>query len=89
MKREQVEDAIAFANAATKVRYNRHYKPVTLAVGSKAYLKLYNGYKILGVYPKLGRQRVSLFQILERVGQLAYRLELRPNIRIYPVILIA
>ena len=55
IKREQVEDSIVFANAATKARYDRYYKPITLAVGSKAYLKLYNGYEILGVHPKLGR----------------------------------
>lgn len=89
MKREQAEDSMAFANAAAKARYDRRHKPITLAVGSKAFLKLHDGYEIPGVHPKLGRQRVGPFTVLERVGQLAYRLELRPNMRIHPVVSIA
>ena len=88
-KREQAEDSMAFANATAKARYDRRHKPVNLAVGSQAFLKLHDGYEIPGVHPKLGRQRVGPFKILERVGQLAYRLELRPNMRIHPVISIA
>jgi hypothetical protein len=43
--------------------------------------------KTLG--PKLSRQRTGPFKILERVGRLAYRLELPLHWRIHPVISIA
>ena len=44
VKREEVEDAIAFANVKNKIRYNTKYKDISLEVGDKAFLVLYRGY---------------------------------------------
>lgn len=55
-------------------------------------LKLHKGYSILsslGVTKKLTQQYVGPFQVLERVGCLAYKLDVPDNWRIYPVFSIA
>ena len=53
IKREEVDDAIAFANAITKTRYNSAHKAINLSEGSLVFLRLYHGYSIPGVNPKL------------------------------------
>lgn len=87
VKREEADDAIAFANAIAKTRYDSSHKAINL--GSSAYLRLHHGYSIPGVNPKLSNQRVGPFKVLEKVGNLAYRLELPSIMRIHPVISIA
>lgn len=37
---------MAFANAFVKIYYNLRYKPISLAKGSKVYLRLSDSYKI-------------------------------------------
>lgn len=90
LKRDQAEESIAFANAFTKARYDNKHQPVALAVGDRAYLRLGDGYNIPGLTnPKLHHQRIGPFKVLERVGPLAYRLQLTPVMRIHPVVSIA
>ena len=55
-------------------------------------LKLHKGYSIpssVGVTKKLTQQYVGPFQIVERVGWLAYRLEVPSDWRIHPVFSVA
>ena len=54
IKKEEVDDAIAFASAKNKIRYNTKYKDILLEVGNKAFFVLYRGYKVNGTYRKLG-----------------------------------
>lgn len=90
LKRDQAEESIAFANAFTKARYDNKHQPVALAVGDRAYLRLGDDYNIPGLTnPKLHHQRIGPFKVLERVGPLAYRLQLTPVMRIHPVVSIA
>ena len=90
LKREQAEDSIAFANIMAKAYYDESHKPISLPTGSKAYLRLHHGYKIPGLTNhKLHNQRVGPFKVLEKVGKLAYRLELPSLMKIHPVISIA
>ena len=89
IKRQEADDAMAFANIATKSRYNRMHKALRLAEGSMVYLRLYHGYKIPGVHHKYFNQRVGPFKVFEKVGKLVYRLDLPPNIRIHPVVSMA
>ncbi len=90
MKREQAEDVIVFANIIIKAYYNSFYKSLSLFKKSKIYLRLYYGYKILGLSNhKLYNQRVGSFKILEKVGKLAYRLKLPLLIRIHSIIFVA
>lgn len=90
LKRDQAEESIAFANAFAKLQYDSKHKPLSLSKGDNAYLRLNHGYEIAGVSNrKLHHQRVGPFKILDRVGPLAYRLELPPIMRIHPVVSVA
>ena len=89
IKREEADDAIAFANAMAKTRYDSTHKALRIQEGSMVYLRLHHGYSIPGVNPKLSNQRVGPFKVIERVGNLAYRLDLPAIMRIHPVISIA
>jgi hypothetical protein len=56
-------------------------------VGDKVYVRLGTGYKLRGIpKAKLGMQRVGPFSIIEKVGRLAYKLQLPEGWRIHPVI---
>ena len=90
VKREFVEEAMAFANVMRKLRYDAKHIGLELAVGGYVYLCLYNGYTISGlINRKLNQQRVGSFKILEKIGTLVYRLELPLVMKIHSVISIA
>ncbi len=87
LKRDQAEESLAFANVMAKAYFDKSHKPLKLAKGSKAYLRLHHGYEIPGIgNRKLHHQRVGPFKILEKIGKLAYRLELPPVMTIHPVV---
>ena len=87
--RQAAQDSIAFANIFAKARYDSQHKPIEVSKGNKVYLKLGHGYDIPGVNPKLHQQRVGPFKVIDKVGRLAYRLELPPLMKIHPVVSIA
>lgn len=90
MKRDNAEAAMAFAGALSKARYDAKHQALQINVGDKVYLRLHQGYTIPGLAnPKLSEQRVGPFKVLEKVGDLAFRLQLAPIMRIHPVISIA
>ena len=89
-KREEAEDAMAFASISMKARYDAKHLAFNVGKGDRVFLKLHSGYSIPGVSnKKLSQQRVGPFKVIERVGQLAYRLELPPLMKIHPVISVA
>ena len=90
IKRDAADEAISFANTVTKARYDRKHLAIDLNAGDLVYLKLHHGYKIPELQNrKLSAQRTGPFKILEKVGNLAYRLELPPVMSIHPVISVA
>ena len=90
IRRKEAEEAVAFANAIAKARYDSTHKPISLREGSQVYLRLHRGYKIPGLdNRKLSHQRVGPFTIKKAVGPLAYELDLPPTMQIHPVISIA
>ncbi|KAL9004791.1 MAG: hypothetical protein Q9188_002405 [Gyalolechia gomerana] len=61
-----------------KHRYDSKHT-IDLAVGSKAYLRLFHGYTIPGLdNKKFSQHRAGPFPIKRKVGKLAYELELPP-----------
>lgn len=59
-----------------------------MKVGEWAMLRLHKGYSLpstVGITKKLTQQYVGPFLILERIGRLAYKLDITPDWRIYPV----
>ena len=72
--------------------YNRKHQTLFIKVGEWAMLRLHKRYSIpatTGVTKKLTQQYVGLFRIVEKVGRLAYRLNVSPNWRIHPVFSVA
>ena len=89
-KREETDDAIIFASIIMKARYNAKHLALNLKEENSIFLRLHYGYSISGLTNrKLSQQRIGPFKILAKVGQLAYKLELPPIMRIHPVISIA
>lgn len=90
IKYNKTDEAIAFANASAKARYNTKHKLLKLVAGEKAFLRLHKGYTIPGLSNwKLSLQRMESFVIKRKVDTLTYKLELPPTMSIHPVILIA
>lgn len=88
--RREAQNAIIWAASKTKSWYNKHHQPMQMSVDDWTLLRLYRGYYLLGrLSPKLSQHYCRSFQIIERVGELAYRLELPPYYRIYSVISVA
>ena len=90
--RVEVADSIAFAQMSAKHHYDRKHQPLFMKAGDYALIKLHHGYDIpstaiLGA--KYSQQFVGPFKVLEKVGRLAYRLELPSHWRIHPVLSIA
>ena len=89
-KREEADNAMAFASIIMKARYDSKHLNVNLKKGDEAFLRLHNGYSIPGLSNrKLSQQRVGPFKVLAKVGRLAYRLQLPPVMKIHPVISVA
>ena len=85
-------EAVFFALLNQKVTYNRKHQPLFMKVGEWAMLRLHKGYSIpvtTGVTKKLTQQYIGPFRIVEKVGCLAYRLNVPPNWRIHPVFSVA
>lgn len=83
--RQEAADAIDFANAKAKVRYDTKHKQIELDVGKRVYLRLHHGYTLQeAANKKLSNQRAGLFEITQKIGRLAYRLKLPPTMRIHP-----
>jgi len=88
--RNEASQAIALAQAASKGYYDRRHRPIVLQPGTKVYLRLGRGYKTPESKGKLGKLFEGPFKIVERVGKLAYRLDIPEEFsRIHPVVSIA
>lgn len=84
------KDAIAFAALRMKDYYDSKHTAKYFDVGDLVNLRLHRGYRVPGVTSKkLGQQLVGPFKILERIGRLAYRLQLPESMLIHDVISIA
>lgn len=89
-KREEADNAMAFAAIFMKARYDSKHLTLSLKEGDEVHLKLHHGYSIPDLANrKLSQQRVGPFKVLAKVGHLAYRLQLPPVMRIHPVISVA
>jgi hypothetical protein len=81
-------DAIKLAAMWMKRQYDQKHKPMFFKPGEYAALQLHRGYipGLKGRNVKIEQQFTGLYEILERVGKLAYRIELPPTLRIHPVV---
>ena len=88
--RQEAQLAMDFAIASAKERYDSSHRQVDFQVGDKVMLKLHQGYHLPGrPSRKTSQQRTGPFKVIQKVGKLAYRLELPPTMKIHPVISVA
>ncbi len=90
--RKEASDAIAFASMRQKFYYDRKHQPMFFRKGDEVLLRLHKGYDIPATAvtgKKYGQQYVGPFKILDRIGRLAYRLELPEHWRIHNVFTVA
>lgn len=83
------KDALDFASMKMKEYYDTHHQPIFFNVGDLVKLRLHRGYEVPGVSKKIGQQFVGPFKVLERIGRLAYRIQLPSNMRIHDVVSVA
>ena len=84
-------DAIKLAAMWMKRNYDQGHKPMFFNPGEFVLLRLHRGYNLPGLKQnhKLQQQFAGPYQVLERVGRLAYRIQLPPTLRIHPVVSVA
>ena len=83
-------DALDFAAINAKYSYNRKHIVMFLSVGNWALLRLHRGYSIPSApSSKLDQQFIRPFKVLEKVGRLAYRLDILPHWKIHIIFIIA
>ena len=88
--RVQAGDAISFAAMQAKHHYDRRHKAMFLKVGDFVNIRLHRGYVLPGLkQPKTSQQFVGPFKVLQRIGSLAYRIDVPSTWRIHPVLSIA
>ncbi len=90
--RIDAQDAIAWAQANSKFYYDRAHHPQFFREGDHALLRLHHGYDIpandaLG--KKIGQQFTGPFRVVERIGRLAYRLDIPDFWKVHPVFTVA
>ncbi|KAI5400478.1 hypothetical protein KIW84_065384 [Lathyrus oleraceus] len=71
-----------------KTQADRHHKERSFAVGDLVFLKLRPHVQqsvVARICPKLSPRYFGPFKVIERVGVVAYRLELPPTSRIHPI----
>lgn len=87
-----VREHLHVAQNRQKSRANDHRRPLTFSLGDKMYLRVspMKGVMQFGQSGKLSSRFVGLFEILEKVGDLAYRLALPPALsRFHNVFLVS
>ncbi|CEN62174.1 hypothetical protein ASPCAL08812 [Aspergillus calidoustus] len=88
--RDTAADAIKLAQMSMKAAYDRGHQAIAFEVGEKVLLRLHKGYKVGATLPhKIGNQYAGPYTVLQRVGNLAYRLDLGPESQLHPVISVA
>ena len=77
--RISASDTLDFAAMNAKYSYDRKHMAMFLSVGDWALLRLHRGYSIPSApSSKLDQQFVGPFKVLEKVGRLAYHLDIPP-----------
>ena len=88
--RVSANDAIAFAQMSAKFHYDRRHQPQFFREGDQCLLRLHKGYNIPANHGrKYSQQYAGPFRILERIGRLAYRIDVPDHWHMHPVCTVA
>jgi hypothetical protein len=79
---QQVRENLRVAQTRQKSYADVHHRDLTFAVGDYVYMKVspMRGIRRFNVRGKLAPRYIGPFKVLERKGEVAYRLELPPNL---------
>ena len=89
---KSIQDTIAHTQLLFKHIYDQKHQSLQLRVDEWVLIRLHKDYNISSTFvlnKKLSQQYAGSFQITERIGNLAYRLAISSNWRIWSVISIA
>lgn len=86
--RAEAADALAWAAAKMKLRYDPKHVPLHLQEGDFACIELHRGYKAVtgGLSQKFTSQRMGPYRVIGARGKQAYELDLPASMKIHPVI---
>ena len=80
---------MTFVNIFNKTRYDNKYRVINIKKNDIIYLRLHQNYTILNfVNFKLLKQRVDFFEILNKIDNLVFRLQLSFVMKIYLIVFI-
>ncbi|GFG11394.1 hypothetical protein IFM61392_06891 [Aspergillus lentulus] len=83
-------EALKMAALAMKRQYDKSHQPLVSHPGDKILLRLHQGYNIpRALSPKYSDQHAGPFKVLQRVGPLAYNIDIPSTWKIHPVVSIA
>lgn len=85
-------DALKFSAMFMKRNYDKQHKHMFFNIGDYISLRLHRGYNMLGFTErntKIEQQFTGPFKVLERIGRLAYQIELPDSMKIHTVISVA
>lgn len=90
LRRLHAEEAVIIidiAAAHAKLHFDKTHQPVDINVGDTVYLKLHHGYHQPGKpKKKWSATRMGPYQVLQKIGTQAYRLDFPPDSQIHPVV---
>ena len=90
--RQDAQEALAYAAIRMKEQYDKRHQPMHFEKGDKVLLRLHKGYNVPAnkrLSRKLGQQFAGPFEVLQRVGRVAYRLDFPSKLKIHPVVSIS
>jgi hypothetical protein len=93
--RAEARDALLFAQTKMSIYYDKRHAPISFKVGDLAYVRvsapMQPGYHLSNETSthKLSQQRIGPFKIIDKVGRLAYKLEIPSTWKIHPVVSVA
>ncbi|KAL8369548.1 hypothetical protein RB595_000061 [Gaeumannomyces hyphopodioides] len=83
---DRARKCIATTSAAMRKHYDQRHVPLEFQPGDMVMIRAKEGLRLHSKYPKMAEPLHGPYKVLERVGKLAYRLELPPNLRFHDVV---
>lgn len=85
--KKETKDAINYDQVMIKIRYDSRHKLIDLKINQKIFIRLHKGYNQSGLSNrKFSKQRIGPIAIIDKMGRLAYKLDIPFTWKIHSVI---